>query len=49
MRQSISGAHTRPWRWRSEGGGPKFTRVAGRIFYFLKDLDQFIAGTAAAE
>jgi hypothetical protein len=33
------------WRWR--GIGPAWRRVGGRIFYFRRDLDAFIAGEAA--
>ena len=33
--------------WRLRGIGPRFRRVGGRIFYFLADLDAFIAGKAA--
>ena len=28
--------------WVSQGKGPKFHRVGGRVFYFLHDLDAFI-------
>lgn len=33
--------------WRCKGTGPRFVRVQGRIFYFVKDLDEFIKGGAA--
>jgi hypothetical protein len=33
--------------WRSRGTGPRFVRVSGRIFYFVKDLDDFIQQGAA--
>lgn len=33
--------------WRSRGTGPRFVRVQGRIFYFVRDLDEFIAQSAA--
>jgi hypothetical protein len=29
--------------WRSEGGGPQFTRIGERIFYPLADLNTFKA------
>ncbi len=32
--------------WRSQGKGPKFIRVGGRIFYFQNDLDSFIRAKA---
>ena len=28
--------------WTSQGKGPRWVRVGGRIFYFLRDLDAFI-------
>jgi excisionase family DNA binding protein len=30
-------------RWRVYGGGPKFTKLGGRIFYHRSALDSFIA------
>jgi hypothetical protein len=30
-------------KWRSQGGGPRFVRIGGRIFYDVTDLDAFIA------
>jgi hypothetical protein len=33
--------------WRVRGIGPRFRKVGGRIFYFRRDLDAFIAGEAA--
>jgi hypothetical protein len=30
-------------KWRSAGGGPRFVRIGGRIFYDVADLDAFIA------
>ena len=40
--------------WAMQGKGPRAIRVAGRIFYFKRELDSFIRGetgprTAAAE
>ncbi len=29
-------------RWRTEGRGPKFSRVNGRVVYRLKDLEAFV-------
>lgn len=29
-------------RWRSDGGGPVFVKVGGRVFYRREDLDDFI-------
>jgi hypothetical protein len=29
-------------RWRSDGGGPLFVKVGGRVFYRREDLDDFI-------
>lgn len=26
-------------RWRVEGNGPKYTKIAGRVFYDVADLD----------
>ena len=34
--------------WALHGQGPRFVKVAGRVFYYRADLDQFIAGPAAA-
>jgi hypothetical protein len=34
--------------WRVRGIGPRFRKVGGRIFYFRRDLDAFIAGEAVA-
>jgi hypothetical protein len=33
--------------WRLRGIGPAWRKVGGRIFYFRRDLDAFIAGEAA--
>jgi hypothetical protein len=30
-------------KWRSAGGGPRFVRIGGRIFYDAADLETFIA------
>jgi hypothetical protein len=30
-------------KWRSAGGGPRFVRIGGRIFYDIADLEIFIA------
>lgn len=29
-------------RWRTEGRGPKFSRVNGRVVYRMKDLETFV-------
>jgi hypothetical protein len=34
--------------WRSAGRGPRYVKVGGRVFYFVHDLDRFIAGEANA-
>ena len=26
-------------RWRMEGNGPKYTKISGRVFYDMADLD----------
>jgi len=31
--------------WALQGKGPRFIKVAGRVFYYRQDLDQFINGT----
>jgi predicted DNA-binding transcriptional regulator AlpA len=28
--------------WRSEGGGPPFCKLGGRVLYRLKDLDRWL-------
>jgi hypothetical protein len=33
--------------WALQGKGPRFVKVAGRVFYYRRELDQFIAGEAA--
>jgi Helix-turn-helix domain len=35
--------------WRLRGIGPAWRKVGGRIFYFRRDLDRFIAGEGAAQ
>jgi hypothetical protein len=35
--------------WALYGAGPRSIKVAGRVFYFRADLDNFIAGRTAAE
>jgi helix-turn-helix protein len=30
--------------WRLRGIGPRWCKVGGRIFYFRRDLDAFVAG-----
>ncbi len=35
--------------WRSIGGGPKFKRVAGHVFYEKDALDEFIRGEVSNE
>ena len=32
--------------WRLRGIGPAWRKIGGRIFYFRRDLDAFIAGEA---
>jgi hypothetical protein len=32
--------------WRLRGIGPRWCKVGGRIFYFRRDLDAFVAGEA---
>ena len=34
--------------WTMEGKGPRSVRVGGRIFYFKRDLDDFVSGKVAA-
>ena len=33
-------------KWAMQGKGPRYVRVGGRIFYFLRDLDAFIQAGA---
>jgi hypothetical protein len=33
--------------WRLRGIGPAWRKVGGRVFYFRRDLDRFIAGEDA--
>ncbi len=33
--------------WALEGKGPRSVRVGGRIFYFKRDLDDFVRGEIA--
>lgn len=28
--------------WRSKGQGPKFVRIAGRVFYLKSDVEQWL-------
>jgi hypothetical protein len=32
--------------WATQGKGPPFVKIGARCFYYRRDLDQFIAGTA---
>lgn len=34
--------------WKSKGRGPRQTKIGGRVFYRLTDLEVFIAGEPAA-
>ncbi len=34
--------------WTMEGKGPRSVRVGGRIFYFKRDLEDFVRGQEAA-
>jgi Helix-turn-helix domain len=34
--------------WRMRGLGPAWRKVGGRIFYFRRDLDAFVAGETAS-
>lgn len=29
-------------QWRYQGRGPLFTKLSGRVFYFVKDLEEWI-------
>ena len=31
-------------QWKSQGHGPPWCRVGGRVFYFKDDLDAFVRG-----
>jgi hypothetical protein len=33
--------------WQTQGKGPRAIKVAGRVFYYLNDLDTFIRGEFA--
>ena len=33
--------------WQLQGKGPRSIKVGGRVFYYRRDLDAFIAGEAA--
>jgi len=33
--------------WAFQKKGPRFVKVAGRVFYFKAELDRFVAGQAA--
>ena len=35
--------------WAVDGKGPKFKTVGGRVFYFQRDLDAFVAGDRPGE
>jgi hypothetical protein len=31
------------WKWRRDGYGPPYTKIMGRVFYDLEELDAWIA------
>lgn len=40
----LSLSHRTLEKWRSVGGGPRYTKLGKRAFYRVSDLEQFIAG-----